>query len=270
MHPLLFHFGNLAIPTYGVLTAVALLSALALTVVFARQQGLRAEKVWNLGLIAILAALFGGRLLLIATHVAVFRAHPFWLLGLATIPGRWIALGGAAIGVGAAILYALAEGLPLPAVADAVAPAAAPGFAINRIGAFCGGLAWGRPTAAAWGVTYRSVVAYLWYHVPLDVKLHPVQLYDAAGSLLILALLLWMGRRRTAMRHGEIAGTWLFLYGLCRFFVEFYRGDETPVLGGFLTLPQVLALAAVAGGALLWLRREPRAADSPGEMLSPS
>ena len=258
MHPLLIHFGNLAIPTYGVLTAIALLSALALAVVLAQRQGLRAEKVWNLGLIAILAALFGGRILLIATHIAVFRAHPFWLLGLATIPGRWIALGGAAIGAGAAILYALAEGLPLAAIADAVAPAVALGLAINRIGAFCGGLAWGRPTDLPWGVTYHSVVAYLWYRVPLGVRLHPVQLYDAACSAVILFVLLWVMRRPT-LRAGEIAGAWLFLYGLCRFFVEFYRGDETPVLGGFVTLPQVLAIAAVAGGALLWLRREPRA-----------
>lgn len=256
MHPLLFHFGNIAIPTYGVLTAIGLLGALALLVLQARRLGLRAEKVWNLGLTAILAALFGARLLLLATHFAVFRAHPFWVLGLATIPGAWVAIGGAAIGVAAAALYALAEGLPLLRTADAAAPAIALAFALNRVGAFCAGLDWGTPTRLPWGVTYRSVVAYLWYQTPRGVALHPVQLYDAAASFAILVVLLLLPHRR----DGETAGAWLFLYGLCRFFVEFCRGNAQHVFGGALTVAQLLAVVAVVAGGVLWLRREPRPA----------
>jgi len=97
-------------------------------------------------------------------------------------------------------------------------------------------------------------VAYLWYRVPLGVKLHPVQLYDAAASLGILVLLLWMLRRGTE-RQGEIAGTWLFLYGVSRYFVEFLRGDAArhPLLNGAVTLAQVMAVAGVILGGVLWL-----------------
>lgn len=258
MYPWLFHFGKLAIPTYGVLTAVALLSALGVSVLMARRAGLAADKVWNLGLVAILAALFGARLLLIAAHLQAFRAHPFWVLGVATIHGEWIALGGAAIGLAAAVLYALAEGLPLLRVADAMAPGMALGFAVNRIGAFCGGLGWGRPTTLAWGVTYRSAVAYVWYRTPLGVKVHPVQLYDAAVSLGILGLVLFLQRAGSARRAGEVAGAWLFLYGLGRFFLEFLRGDAVPAIGGILTVAQGLAVLAVVVGGALWMRREAR------------
>ena len=263
MHPLLFHFGHIAIPTYGVLTALALLAALAVLVQQAGRLGLRAEKVWNLGLLAILAALFGARLLLVAAHFSVFRAHPFWVLGLASVPGAWIVLGGAAIGIAAAALYALAEGLPLLRVADAAAPAVALAFAINRIGAFCGGLGWGTPTGLPWGVTYRSVVAYLWYHTPLGVSLQPVQLYDAAASLTIFVLLVALPHRR----DGETAGAWLFLYGVCRFFVEFFRGDlsRSRIFGGALTVAQVLAIAAVVAGGALWLADGQRAESVPAE-----
>lgn len=247
----------MAVPTYGVLTAAALLAALGLSVAEARRAGLPAEKVWNVGLVAILAALFGSRLLLVAAHWSTFREHPFWLLGLATVQGAWIALGGAAIGCAAAVLYALAEGLPLPRVADAAAPGAALGFAINQIGAFCGGMGWGTRTALPWGVTYRSAVAYLWYRTPLGVPLHPVQLYDAAVSLAILAALFAMQRWGLARRAGELAGAWLFLYGICRFFLEFLRGDAAGmrILGGTLTLAQGLAVLAVVVGGALWLRR---------------
>lgn len=265
MHPLLFHLGNLAIPTYGVFTAVALLAALAVLVLQARRLRLRADKVWNLGLTAVLAALFGARLLLVATHFTLFRAHPFWLLGLATVPGAWIALGGAAIGVAAAALYALAEGLPLLRTADAAAPAVALGFAINRIGAFLGGLDWGTPTHLPWGVTYGNVVAQLWYGTPGGVSLHPVQLYDAAASLAIFALLMFMPHRR----DGETAGAWLFLYGVCRFFLEFCRGNAEHVLGGALTVAQVLAVVAVLAGGALWLRRESQP-QTPEQLHAPT
>lgn len=258
MYPWLFHFGKIAIPTYGVLTAVALLSALGVSVLVARRAGLAADKVWNLGLVAILAALFGARLLLIATHLQAFRAHPFWVLGVATIRGEWIALGGAAIGLAAAALYALGEGLPLLRVADVLAPGVALGFAINRIGAFCGGLGWGRPTTLPWGVTYRSAVAYVWYRTPLGMKLQPVQLYDAAVSLGILAVVVFLQRAGSMRRAGEVAGAWLFLYGVGRFFLEFLRGDVTPAIGGMLTIAQLLSMVAVVAGGALWLRREAR------------
>jgi phosphatidylglycerol---prolipoprotein diacylglyceryl transferase len=252
LHPLLFHTGSLAIPTYGVFTAAALLAALALCVVLARRAGLPADRVWNLGLIAILTALFASRLLVVAANLRVFARHPFWVLGLATVHGGWIAAGGAAAGAIAAALYSLAEGLPLLRVADAAAPAAALGFAISRVGAFCAGLGFGTPTSLPWGVTYRSAVAWLWYRTPLGIRLHPVQLYDAAASLAILVLLLRLPRRR----DGEAAGAWLFLYGVVHFFLEFLRGDAVPesALGHIFTTAQGLAILAVVIAGALWLR----------------
>jgi phosphatidylglycerol:prolipoprotein diacylglycerol transferase len=218
--------------------------------------GLRNDKIWNLGLIAILATLLGSRLLLVATNLQAFRAEPFWLLGLANIPGSWVPLGGVAIGAAAALLYALAEGLPLRRTADALAPAAAVGFAINRLGAFFGGAAWGTRTRLPWGVIYHNVEASLWYRTPLRMKLHPVQLYDALLSLLLLGLLLAMIRRRP--RPGMVAGTWLFAYGVGRFFLDFLRGDTAGerMLDGALTLGQSLAFVAVLAGGALWLVKQ--------------
>ncbi len=221
MHPLLFHFGHIAIPTYGVLTAAALLSALAVSMWTARRGGLDVEKVWNLELLGILTTLFASRLLMILWHPQLFRQHPFWVLGMVTVPGVWFALGGALAGVLAAILYGLAEGLPLVKTADAAGSGRGAGFCLNRVGAFWAGLAWGTPTGLPWGVMYRSPVAYLWYRVPLGVKVHPVQLYDAAVSLAIFVVLVWMGRPGRTGRDGEIAGTWLFVYGVVGSFWSF-------------------------------------------------
>ena len=260
MHPLLLHLGHVAIPTYGACTALALVLVLAVSVFAAKRAGLNADKVWNLDLVAILTALFVSRIVLILGDPNVYRKHPFWLLGLLTTPNIWLALGGAFVGLLAALLYAMSAGLPLLKTADALAPAAAIAFACNRIGAFLGGSAFGTPTHLPWCVVYRSPVAYLWYRVPLGVSLHPVQVYDAGTSFLLFLLLLWMGRPGGSGRDGEIAGTWLFLYGLIRFFLEFLRGDPTriPVLGGALTLAQTLCIVAVLFGGISWLLGSPK------------
>lgn len=105
---------------------------------------------------------------------------------------------------------------------------------------------------------YRSPVAYLWYRVPLGVVEHPVQLYDAAVSLGLFLFLIWIGRPGRMGRDGEVAGTWLFVYGVARFFLEFLRGDpeRLPLFGGAVTLAQLLSVVAVVAGGLLWLQRD--------------
>ena len=249
LYPRLIQFGHIAIPTYGALTALALVAALAAAVHFARKLHLDPNKIWSLCLVAIFTALAGARLLLIVSHISAFREHPFWILGLTTIHEEWVvALSGLA-GLVAVILYALAEGLPVLDVLDCLAPAAALGIVINRIGAFLAGLDFGLPTQGAWSVTYTSRIAALWYRTPLGIALYPVQLYEAIASLLALGLLVWWLPRRS--QAGELAGAGLFLYGVSSFVLSFYRAS-TEVL---LIAQPAGVIAVVCAGVLLIRRR---------------
>ena len=248
MHPRLVQFGHIAIPTYGVLTALALVAALVAAMHFARRLSLDANKVWTLSITGILTALVGTRLLVVLAHFDVFRQHPFWVFGLATLRDGWIAPVSVALGIGAGILYALAEGLPVLGVADAIAPAAALAIAINRVGAFMAGVGFGTPSSSPWAVTYTSRIAALWYHTPVGVPLHPVQLYEAAASLIAFALLMWWLPRR--MHMGELAGVALFLFGSANPVLNLWRADlEHPAWG------LALSAAAVLAGAVLLLDR---------------
>jgi len=249
VHPRLFQFGHIAIPTYGALTALALIAALAAAMHFARRLSLDPNKIWTLCLTAILTTLIGARLLVVLAHLGAFLQHPFWILGLAGTRDLWIAPVSVLLGAAAAALYSLSEGLPLLRAADCLAPAAMLAFAINRIGAFLAGLDFGAPVRLPWSVTYTSRIAALWYRTPLGLPLHPVQLYDAAVSLIIFALLIWWLPRRR--QDGELAGACLFLSGLAAFFLGFYRGDASEP-----GLSQAIAVAAVIAGAALWLDRK--------------
>lgn len=248
VYPRLVQFGHVAIPTYGAFTALALVAALGAAMHFARRLSLDANKVWTLSITGILATLVGARMLVVLVHLDAFRQHPFWVLGLATLRDEWVTPTSVALGVGAGLLYALAEALPVLSVADALAPAAALCVAMNRVGAFLAGIDFGTPASIHWAVTYRSRIAALWYRTPMGIPLHPVQLYEALVSLLALSLLLWwMPRRR---REGELAGAALFAVGLANPILNLWRtGLDHPAYSLVLSIAAVLA-----GGALLFDR----------------
>jgi phosphatidylglycerol:prolipoprotein diacylglycerol transferase len=263
VYPRLFQFGPFAVPTYGMFSAWAMVAMLLLVVHMARRLALPQEKLWNLTILALLTGLIASKLLLIPTHFWIFRAHPFWVLGLSTRYDPWIPGVSAALGVAAAWLYLMAEGLPLRRTLDALAPALTLGLGIQAIGAFLAGADFGTPTRAAWAVTYHSTQASLWYGTPLGLPLLPTQLYHAGlCALLLLALLLWLPRRT---QDGELAGLWLFAYGLLSFFLQFYRGSAAP-LGLFTPLQWIALVMVLASAPLLWKRPSiapPLSATSP-------
>lgn len=251
LYPRFFQFGHFAIPTYGVFIAIALIASLALLLYFARRLGLDPNKLWNLGLIAILTTLIGERLLVVAAYFSAFREHPFWVLGLATnhVPA-WIAPAAVLLGLAAAALYAKAEGLPLLRTMDCAALSATLPLAIGEVGSFFAGANYGLPTSGVWAVTYTNPLAWLWYGTSLGMRLYPVQLYAALALAAILVVLLWWLSRRE--QDGELAGGWLFLAGMAEFFLDFYRAAGQDNF--WLHQPVYLAMV-VAGGALLLRRR---------------
>jgi phosphatidylglycerol:prolipoprotein diacylglycerol transferase len=263
--PRLFQFGPLALPTYGAASAIALLVALNLAMRLAPKLDLPPAKIWNLGIYTILAGLIASRLLMVVTHLSLFRYNPLWLLGLSPSYIPWIPWTSAAIALAVAWLYSKAEELPLRATLDAFAPALAAAFAIQSIGAYLAGAAYGTPTHSPLSITYSSRYAALLYQTPLHIHLVPVQLYQAIACIALLAaLLLWLPRRR---QPGELAGIWLLAYGLTVFFLQFYRGDV--FTNGLFTPMQRAAIAAVILSAVLLWKRTPSTQPQPIPTLIP-
>ena len=256
MHPLLFHFGHVLIPSYGVLVALAVLAALVISLWTARRLKLDGNAVWNMGVLAVFTALISARLLLILVNFHDFRRYPLWLLGLAMIPNNIFAILGVVAGGIAALLYAHRARLPWLPLADCLALALAFGHAIERMGCFLAGTDFGSPATVSWAVVYRNKLAGIWSGTPLGVPLHPVQLYEAGIELILGAILLWRLPRRA--QDGELAWIWLFAAGLAHFLCELFRGDtgRMELFGGFLTLTQLFAVYMVLAGGLLLRKRD--------------
>lgn len=256
MHPLLFHFGSVLIPTYGVFAALAVLAALSLSTWLSSFFHVEGNKVWNFGLIVIFSAIVASRLILAIWNFQDLRTYPLWLLGLALIPDSLTA--GLAILCGALVgfLYARKARIPSFALLDCLAPAIALGHAIELIGCFAAGCAYGSPTSAPWAVVYHSHLAAAWSGTPISHPLHPVQLYEAAFELLfVIGLIALIPRRRQA---GDLIGIWCFAEGLAHFLWEFFRGDpgRGELLGGFLTGTQLFSVGMVVVAGFLLRKRD--------------
>lgn len=252
MHPILFEFGNWPVYSYGVLLAAAYLAALQLAVVRARRQGLDGSRVMDLGIYLIIAALVGAKLMLVVVDFNYFLAQPRELLSLVRAGG--VFYGGLIAAVGVAFWLVRRYGLPLWTTADLFAPGIALGHVIGRFGCLLAGCCYGRPTDVAWAVTFTDPVAAANVGTPLGVPLHPTQVYDAGAELLILILLLVTERKGRAFA-GRTFWLYILLYGVSRFVIEFYRGDERGTLAG-LSTSQFISVVAVplAIGMLAWLR----------------
>ena len=233
MHPILFRIGPWPVYSYGVLLALAYLAGLQLAVVRARRAGLDAARVMDLGIYLIIAALVGAKLMLIAVDFQYFRQQPRELFSLVRAGG--VFYGGLLAAFFVGIWLLRRYGLPVWRTADLIAPGIALGHVIGRFGCLLAGCCYGRPTDVAWAITFTDPVAAANVGTPLDVPLHPTQLYDAGAELIILGLLLATERRGRPF-PGRTIWLYILLYAISRFIIEIYRGDERGTLFGLTAL----------------------------------
>src|SRR5580765_4520233 len=222
--------GQITIYTYGVLVAAAYLLGLKLAMVRAQARGLDAAKVLDLGIYIIISALIGAKLLLVVTDFRVFQADPRELLTLARSGG--VFYGGLILAVGVALWYIRKIGLPLWTTCDVFAPGIALGHVVGRIGCFFAGCCYGKPTNVPWAITFTDPFTAANVGTPLNVPLHPTQLYEAAADALILVLLL-ATESRGRRYPGRTFWLYVFLYGISRYIIEIYRDDPRGMVGTF-------------------------------------
>ena len=231
MHPILFEIGGFPVYTYGLLLAAGYLLGLQLALVRARARSLDPNRVLDLGIWIIVSALVGAKLMLLVVDYPRYSAEPREMLNLFRSAG--VFYGGLIAAVLVALWYLRRHHMPMWTVTDVFAPGIALGHVIGRLGCLFAGCCFGRPTTMPWGITFTDEAARN-AGTPIGIPLHPTQLYEAGAELLILGLLLWLERRSRAFA-GRTFWTYMFLYGISRFAIEFYRGDPRGMIGMFST-----------------------------------
>jgi phosphatidylglycerol:prolipoprotein diacylglycerol transferase len=252
MHPELIRIGSFALPSYGVALACAFLASIWLLRRRAPSFGVAPDAAADLGIWLLLSGLLGAKILLLVVEGPRYLRS--WADFVEFLRSGGVFYGGL-IGALCALVFLLRKRrIAFWTFADMAAPAAALGHAIGRIGCFLAGCCWGRECSLPWAVTFTDPVAERNVGVPLNVPLHPTQLYESAGLFVLCALLLLLEKRRWP---GQTFAWYLGSYAVLRGTIEFFRGDPRgSVLGGAVSTSQVIALAGLAAAfGIAWLNR---------------
>ena len=262
MHPKLLDIGPVTLHTYGLFLAIAFIAGIWITSRNARKEGVDSDSIWNMGLIILCATLVGCKLLMLIADFSYYAANPQEIFSLSTLRSMGVFYGGLLLALGAAAWYLRKRRLPAWRVADCAAPGIALGQAIGRLGCLMAGCCYGAHADVPWAIRFSSQYAAENMGTPLNIPLHPTQIYESVGTLLLFGFLTW----RLFRRHmtGQVILEYLGIYAVMRFIIEFFRGDDRgEIFNGLLSTSQLIAILTFAAAVFLYFylrRRESRLA----------
>ncbi len=228
MFPTICQIGPLTVYSYGLMLAIAVITCTVLCRRDAKKIGIAPDIISDLGFWLLVSGIIGARIFYILTFWPTFENN--WLEMIMIQHGGLSWQGGLILGALTGVWYVRRKKLDVLLMLDLVAPYLGLGQAIGRIGCFLNGCCYGKEVA--WGVYFPS----------LDERVHPTQLYDMTGLVLIFFLLKWF------QKHTNVKGKVFVVYfaaaaGL-RFVIEFFRGDHTETYFG-LSLYQLVCLGLI-------------------------
>ncbi len=255
MFPILLKIGPLTIRTYGLLLAAGFALGIAVAAARAVRRGIDPEAVLDVGFYSILSGIVGARILYVIQFPGYYLAEPLRIFKI--WEGGLIFYGGLILAVAVIALYLHARKIPKMAFGDLVAPSLALGQGIGRLGCFSAGCCYGAASGVPWAVIFKDPFSL----APLRIPLHPAQLYFAAADLAMFLVLLLIDRRKRF--DGQVFTSYLILYAVVRFLLEFSRGDDRgSFLGTPLSSAQGIGVIVFVAGVVWWalLRRNARRA----------
>ena len=202
MHPILFNSGPITIYSYGVLLAAAYLLGLWMAVRRARAAGIDGNKIMDLLIWVIIAALVGAKALLFIVDFQHFTSS--WQEFTTLLRSGGVFYGGLIAAILVCIYQLRKHRLPLWPSGDLFAPGIALGYMVGRLGCLMAGCCYGKPTDVAWAITFTDPAANFNVGTPLNVPLHPTQLYESAAGLVILVALLLLEKRPGSFRGPHV------------------------------------------------------------------
>lgn len=252
MYPVLISlYGPFNIYSYS--TAIAL--GMALFFYFAHKHPLRKTHITttdfvNLVVESALVAILGGRLLHVLSEYNYYYTHP------TLIPALWNG-GLSVLGSVIAVLiyvpyYTRKHAINLLPILDLAALYAPLLQAVARVGCFLAGCCYGKATCLPWGIVYTHAQAF----APLQVKVHPTQLYSSLVFLIILVIMHQISKN-VKLNPGQLAALYLMLASCERLGLDFLRGDR--VLVSFLSFHQYIALGLFFVGLSVFIAQALRA-----------
>ncbi|HJM82896.1 MAG TPA: prolipoprotein diacylglyceryl transferase [Nitrospinota bacterium] len=238
MLPELFSVGPLTLHTYGLMVASGFILGIWLIARLGGKEGISQDIVYDTAFWTIIAAIIGARSVFALTEYQFFLNHPLEFFKIWR--GGMVFYGGFLGAVVAVYICSKVYKFDLFLLGDIIAPGAALGHAVGRLGCFAAGCCYGIETSVPWAVIFTKINSM----APTGIPLHPTQVYDSINEFSIFIILIVMQRYKTF--KGQIWWAWVGMYAIGRFIVENYRGDPRGVyFDGLLSTSQIIGIMAL-------------------------
>lgn len=236
MHPVLFEFKHLVIHTYGFFIALGFLAAIFISKREARLVGEDPEKITDFIFWILVSGIVGARVFYVIVYWDQY--YPGRLMDVIKIwEGGLVFYGGFIGALIVSLVYIRITGLNYWKTIDIITPAIPFGHFLGRLGCFSAGCCHGRSCDLPWSVTFTHPESL----APLQVPLHPTQLYSSVINLLIFLFIL--NFKRFKRFDGQVFWTYVIIYAMARSILETFRGDfRGTEIFGVLSVSQSVAL----------------------------
>ena len=255
--PVAFNLGPVAVHWYGIMYALALLSAIYVAKLLIKYDKLAIPNdlfdsyVWWAEIGVILGARIG-YILFYDTQTSYYLTHP-WQIFNPFVNGEYVGIAGmsyhgAFIGfLIASILFCKKHKVSFWFLADISVLGISAAYVFGRIGNFFNQELIGRETDVPWGILIDGVLR------------HPSQLYEAFLEGILIFIILFAIRKRKAF-DGQLAIYYGILYSIARITAEFFREPDIQLgflYGGWLTMGMLISgiFAIISIGFLFILKK---------------
>lgn len=245
-NPVAFSLGSFNVHWYGIMYALALLSALMIAkwIVKRDKYPISEDALGSYFIWVEIGVILGARLgyvLFYDPNTWYYLSQP-WQIFNPFMDGEFVGIRGmsyhgALIGfLLASYMYARKNKVSFWLHMDLVALAVPIAYVFGRIGNFLNQELIGNETTVSWGVYYA------------DKLVHPSQLYEAFLEGIVVFIILFTLRKYKKF-SGMIALSYGVFYGLARFIAEFYRAPDIQIgyiYGGWMSMGQLLSILMIA------------------------
>lgn len=229
------------IPFYGLLLSAGFAAGILLAIPRAKILKLPFSEVVYSAVFAAIGGILGAKLLCILTSFRYIAEYHLSVIDV--IRNGFVFYGGLIGGISGLFLYTKLYQLSGMTYFALYAPSVPLGHALGRIGCLLSGCCFGLPTEGAFSVVYYSAIDG---NTPLNTALFPIQLTEAfclIGIYVVSETVFY-----TVKKRGAAVFTYLFSYTVCRFILEFFRGDSIRGVYFHFSLSQYISVALFAAG----------------------
>jgi len=254
--PVAFNIGSVAVHWYGIMYALALLSAIFIAKWFIKKDKLPISNdlfdsyIWWAEIGVILGARLG-YIIFYDTQTMYYLTHP-WQIFNPYINGVYVGIAGmsyhgAFIGfIIASYLFCRKNKVSFWFITDIAVLGISAAYVFGRIGNFFNQELIGRTTDVPWAIYVDGILR------------HPSQIYEAIlEGLVVFAILVYFRKRKTF--DGQLALMYGILYSIARIIAEFYRQPDIQlgfIYSNWLTMGILQSLIVLGVCVIIYISKK--------------